>query len=206
MFTSIIKALLDIIFPVSSEVRNIREVSLESLRKLISLRKIFGINVLFPYKNPLIRKMIWEMKARGDLMITKLLAVVLIEHIINTFTQQELTIIPIPASAERLRKYGFNQCEILAKQMLKIDCSTKLILKTNILFRRGFSNQQKKKSRKGRMDEITDTFIVKNISDLMGSNIILIDDVVTTGATLNEARRALMMAGACNITCFGLAH
>ena len=62
------------------------------------------------------------------------------------------------------------------------------------------------KNRKKRLQNIKGCFSVSNHEKIKGSNIILIDDVITTGATMNEASRILIEAGADQVICFAIAH
>ena len=56
------------------------------------------------------------------------------------------------------------------------------------------------------MKNLIGSFIVKNKEEIKNRNIILIDDITTTGATLNEARKTLKKAGAKKIVAFTVAH
>ena len=62
------------------------------------------------------------------------------------------------------------------------------------------------KNRNIRLKNLIGSFIVKNKEEIKNRNIILIDDITTTGATLNEARKTLKKAGAKKIVAFTVAH
>ena len=62
------------------------------------------------------------------------------------------------------------------------------------------------KERRDRLKNLSDSFSVKNSKMIEGKNIILIDDVTTTGATLSEARKILKQSGAKKVIAFTVAH
>lgn len=103
-------------------------------------------------------------------------------------------IIPLPLTKARKKERGFNQAEILAEILAK-EFSYQIFLG---LKRKGRKKHQAKLNEKQRLKNISGQFFVpeKERNFLSGSDIILIDDVITTGATLNEAAKILKEAGA----------
>lgn len=103
-------------------------------------------------------------------------------------------IIPLPLTKSRKKERGFNQAEILAEILAK-EFSYQIFLG---LKRKGRKKHQAKLNEKQRLKNISGQFFVpeKERNFLSGSDIILIDDVITTGATLNEAAKILKEAGA----------
>jgi ComF family protein len=90
-------------------------------------------------------------------------------------------IIPIPLSARRMRQRGYNQSEEIAKGIaLHFDKP----INTTCLVRKKHTNTQTKKDRMERWENVADKFTVLNRHELEGKHILLVDDVVTTGATL----------------------
>lgn len=103
----------------------------------------------------------------------------------------DLLVIPIPLTAKRLRWRGFNQAEIIAR-----DFSKYFAYKFNSdLKREGKQNTQASLNENDRLENIKNAFRWSG-KNLEGKNILLIDDVVTTGATINEAAETLKKAGA----------
>lgn len=101
-------------------------------------------------------------------------------------------VIPVPLSKKRLRWRGFNQAEILARIFSeKYD----LEINTRDLIRIKHKTAQAKLDEVHRLENIKNCFVWQG-ADLKKRNIILIDDVVTTGATLNECARILKANGA----------
>lgn len=117
-----------------------------------------------------------------------LLANALLRHknIISSFV-----LAPIPLSPTRLRQRGYNQAELIAKQ---ISYHTKLPVLDNALIRAIHTNPQTEMKTEEREQNVAGVFQAR--PSVAGEKIILIDDVVTTGATLLSAARALRLAHA----------
>lgn len=96
----------------------------------------------------------------------------------------------IPSSKSALRKRGFDQCEFLCRKIcseIKVKCKNLLVKSSDV-------KEQKALSRRERIRNLKNAFMVNE--DLSGRKIILIDDVITTGATLYYAKKALEERGA----------
>ncbi|VAX35904.1 Competence protein F homolog, phosphoribosyltransferase domain; protein YhgH required for utilization of DNA as sole source of carbon and energy [hydrothermal vent metagenome] len=102
-------------------------------------------------------------------------------------------IIPIPLSWARKRERGYNQAGLLANPISK---TFNIPISHKILKRNRYTESQTHLSQKERWTNITDAFTIKNSSDVKGKNILLIDDLLTTGATTSEAARTLKHSGA----------
>jgi competence protein ComFC len=101
-------------------------------------------------------------------------------------------IIPVPLHKKRLLKRGFNQSELLAKNI----CDYFRIKKSNLLIRRVNTESQINLRRTERQKNVKNAFVAINQDDLLkNKKVILIDDVVTTGSTLNECALALKRIG-----------
>ena len=111
-------------------------------------------------------------------------------------------VVPMPISPARLRERGFNQALELARHLapLKTDSHT--------LMRRGEFAHQVGASRQERLDHVRDTFWVapECIANVRGQQVVVLDDVMTTGASIYEAARALRAAGATHVTGLVLAR
>jgi len=176
--------------------------------------KLKWTEAIFSYKDPLIRRALWNIKYRGDTTAIDVLAEALYDTIVANIYEDCLPgfsktylIIPIPMTHKSLRERGYNQSELLARAICKKDGEKIFELETKLLLKnKETKNQMSIKNRAERLNNIKRCFFVKNNFDIKGKEIILIDDIVTTGATLNEARRALLFAGAKNVTAFAIAH
>jgi ComF family protein len=102
-------------------------------------------------------------------------------------------IIPVPLHKKKLRQRGYNQSDYFAKGISK---GTGLLWSPKILFRIKNNPSQTNKSRTERLDNVEGIFRVKRPDSIHSKNILLVDDVITTGATLFACSKALTGAGA----------
>ncbi len=101
-------------------------------------------------------------------------------------------IVPVPLHIKRLRMRGFNQALLLAKKLFPKE---KEKIKYDILLRKTDTSTQTGLSGKQRRKNLKNTFSVKSSSEIIGKNILILDDVFTTGSTVNECAKALKKAG-----------
>ena len=125
---------------------------------------------------------------------------------------REPILIPIPLSRKRRRERGYNQAELIAEKLIELDIKHKnFTLEKEILIKtKNTENQAHIEDRRERLNNIIGSFSIKNNIENMrrikNRNIILIDDVVTTGATLEEAKKVLKQMGAKKVIAFTIAH
>lgn len=174
-------------------------------------------NWIFPmydYRNKNIKKCIWLLKYKNKKSIASIFADTMYPRILEEISERKLIenfknpiLIPIPLSRKRLRERGFNQAELLCEEIVKLDKKENLEFSSEILVRiKDKEHQAKIEDRKKRIENIVGCFKVVNENLLNNKNIILIDDVTTTGATLKEARKMLNQAGARKVVAFTIAH
>ncbi len=102
-------------------------------------------------------------------------------------------LIPVPIHRNRLMKRGYNQAELLADELSKL---SGIPLRSDILFRTKKTRTQKALGPEARIRNLADAFAVRNkkkISSL--KTVILVDDIYTTGSTLEACTRVLLAAG-----------
>ncbi|WP_419882289.1 ComF family protein [Peribacillus sp. B-H-3] len=156
-------------------------------------RGILKRNVSLFHYNEFLKETIAKFKYRADYAI----AFAFSSYIKSALPKMEFDLlVPIPLSSERLFERGFNQAEALA-ECAGLNC-------TDILARI-HSEKQSKKSRKERM-VITKIFQVKSPDFVIGKNILLLDDIYTTGSTIRNAAKELLLAGASSVHSFTLAR
>lgn len=97
-------------------------------------------------------------------------------------------IIPIPLHPKKLKIRGYNQSMVIAQG---IGEETGVPIAADCLVRKVFTATQTKKSREERWQNVKDIFDVVNVSKIEGKHVLLVDDVLTTGATLMSAGKAL---------------
>lgn len=106
----------------------------------------------------------------------------------NLFEDNPL-IVPVPLHARRLNWRGFNQAQLVARNLSDVFLAS---YGEDILARVVYAkNQADIKGRENRIGNVGNNFVVKNAEAAKGRTIILIDDICTTGATLNECARVL---------------
>jgi ComF family protein len=114
-------------------------------------------------------------------------------------------VVSVPLHARKLRQRGFNQTELIVREALKVSAEAgRLVLRSEILERRRETLSQIGLTRHQRRENIRGAFVVRKADvrkpDLVrGREILLVDDVFTTGTTVSECARVLMRAGASKI-------
>ena len=115
----------------------------------------------------------------------------------------DVLVIPVPVSADRLAERGFNQVELLfgdwsRQQGLEWDAGT--------LLRRRPTTPQWELDRTQRRENIKGAFVVNAPATVQDRHILLVDDIVTTGRTLEECAGVLRQAGAESVRALALAN
>lgn len=106
-------------------------------------------------------------------------------------------VIPVPLHKKKLRSRGFNQVEDFGKEIamaLKVPYTDQVLLKTS------FSTTQTIKARLSRWGNIEETFVLANPEEIEGKHVLLVDDLITTGATLEACANAVKLAGGVKIS------
>lgn len=111
-------------------------------------------------------------------------------------------IVPVPLHRRRLAERGFNQAQIIS-----IILSAKLKVGVDeVLVRSRATRQQAKLSKVERQENVRDAFLLKKDSTVAGKKILLVDDVFTTGSTMQECAKVLLLSGAEEVSGFTLAR
>lgn len=113
-------------------------------------------------------------------------------------SKQTLWIIPVPMTAERMRERGFNQAELLAYGVAKRleEEGICVELRKDILEKKRDSKQQKHASYRERFENVAGVYRIAKRAECRGKSVILVDDIMTTGATGSECASRLYTAGA----------
>jgi ComF family protein len=110
-----------------------------------------------------------------------------------------IMVVPVPLHARKLRERGFNQSELIARAALKLLKDDRLRLSSGALERRRETQSQIGLSRHQRRENIRGAFAVTKPEDVSGREVLLVDDVFTTGTTASECSRVLRRAGASKV-------
>lgn len=154
--------------------------------------------LLFFTKDSLVQTLITALKYHHNKKVGVLFGKLMGEAIAveEKFKQIDL-IIPIPISASKINSRGFNQSEVIAIGIQQIWHRPIL---NNVLIKRSWSNSQTKKNRKARLQQLPDLFYLQKPTSIEGKHILLVDDVLTTGATLEAAVASLMTGSPASVS------
>lgn len=102
-------------------------------------------------------------------------------------------LIPVPIHKDRMRTRGYNQSELIAKDLAyeikNIKLENRVLIKTkNIIAQSSLNKKQ-------RENNIKDVYQIKSVEEVINKKILLLDDIYTTGSTVNECAKILKEAG-----------
>ncbi|MEK7607498.1 MAG: phosphoribosyltransferase family protein [Patescibacteria group bacterium] len=209
--------LLDTIAPPDANVKKIEllssETFLEEAMRGEKLEESPGVLHFLPYRSTVVKTAIIEIKTHENRKIAFLLATLLYDFLLSELSDLEMfqnftspLVLPIPITRKKKRKRGWNQCDLLAQAMKKIDRGKTFEIRTDILQKIRENEDQVGKGRTERFKNLENCFRVRDEMKTQGRNVIIFDDIVTTGATLSEAKRTLLSAGAKKVVSVALAH
>ena len=163
-------------------------------------KKLSGIYSALPYKEKqLTRKLIYQFKYQPYLKdLAKTLSSILIEHfVISGKNTDEIwsggILLPVPLDKKKLKSRGYNQSEELAKELSKI---LLIPVVSENLIKIKYTKPQMELSKEEREKNLKNVFTIKNPEKISGKKIFLVDDVYTTGSTMQECAKILKEAGA----------
>lgn len=199
---------LDFLFPPRVDEFVLRDVSVDDFLTLINIRLVSQTQpetvALLSYGDPRVRSAIHEAKYRGTEHARELLAAVLVEYLrdADDVGPRRSYIVPVPLGEKRRRERGFNQAEEIANRAAKLlGCA----VDATLLVRTRETASQVSLPRRAREENMRGAFRATRRAD-PANTYIVIDDVITTGATLGAAIDALKEAGAEHIIPLALAH
>ena len=166
---------------------------------------LYGKRRAIAFYEPTVREAIHLLKYDKKPIFAKHLV-----HLIQSHLPADLSaadydfLLPIPLHAKRYRERGFNQAEQLARGIGHV---WKTPVRTDILFRvKHTAPQSSLNSRQERMDNIADAFEIRSPDRIRGRRVLLIDDIFTTGTTVNEALKVLQAANPSGVDVLTLAR
>lgn len=163
-------------------------------------RKLSGLYFALPYKEKfLTRKLIHQFKYEPYIKdLAKVLTGILVEHLVLAGNNRESVwkngaLTPVPLEIKKLKKRGYNQAEELTKELSKI---LEIPVISGNLAKIRETWPQMELSAKQRRENLKNAFSIKKPAEITGKKIFLVDDVYTTGSTMEECARVLRDAGA----------
>ncbi|MDP3769832.1 MAG: ComF family protein [Candidatus Sungbacteria bacterium] len=159
----------------------------------------------FTYRHPLINTLVHEFKYQRIRSLGPISAQLIVSYFTyyRVISPSRAVIVAIPLHPRKERVRGFNQALLIASEVSK---RLQIPLEPHCLIRTTWHDPQSALSATLRRENVKNVFEVRNPNRIRGKTILLFDDIKTTGATLEEAARALKKAGARAIWAITLAH
>lgn len=200
----------DFVLPRHPHVQRAERITIDDIAARIQPQQLphaKWIAAFLPYQDPEVRAIIKSIKYYADHESAKKVAYAMSPHISDALSDKNsfagwdtIVIIPIPASRKRFRERGYAQTELIARA---ISDEINIPIDVTSLSREDRPSQ----ARIQKSERANNISMAFTSSDMVrGKCVVLIDDVVESGATLNDARRALLAAGAKDVVAFAIAH
>lgn len=161
-------------------------------------KSLNGLYFALPYQNLFVKKLIRQFKYEPWIKeLAKTLASIIIAYF-NLLEKslafyQDFILVPIPLAKKRERRRGFNQATELGRELTKL---LNLSLAEDSLLKIKETPPQIELQKRERLESQKGVFLVKNSGKIKRRKILLVDDVYTTGATMEECAKVLKKAGA----------
>ncbi len=167
----------------------------EFVRKFANDKLVGDFHSAFVFhEDSSIQKAIHELKYNNNFSIGSVLGFKTADLLENKLKEWKLDIVlPIPLHHLRKATRGYNQAELIAKAIGK---RAKIKFYKGLLKRNRFTETQTKLDLVERKQNMSGAFSVRKTNLIKGKNILLIDDVITTGATISECAKMLLESGA----------
>lgn len=200
----IYKEILDIVYPIEEKCIICKTDGFIGLcpycKSRINRTTIVSDNLSYGFYGGIIKTLILKFKYESDFTAGYLLSKLLVEMIEENKIHAEV-ICYVPMTKKSEKKRGFNQCEVIARHIgyhinIPVSHCIKKIKNTK---------EQKTLTKEERVKNLMGAFKVSRVKDIKNKNVILIDDVMTTGATINECKEVLKKSGANRITVLTIA-
>ncbi len=210
----LLSQLIELILPKDALVKKLEKMTPEDFLVTTTQSPL----ALFSYKNPIVRRALWEIKFRNNRIILKIVAKAVADRLLPTLSDLEIfcknkkiILIPIPLSQKRRRERGYNQTAELAKEIIKalykIHQVSNIELNENIIKRVLHSEPQTKvRSRQRRLRNLQNAYQVEKPEIILDQIIILLDDITTTGATMTAAANVIIPHNPRQLICIAIAH
>lgn len=206
--------MLTLLFPLEHHRARIESLALHDFLPLSNTRARFysdtEVHSIFPYEQPLVKELIWALKYENSEYAARLCGEALAEDVFEmisdtlAYGNSPVLVIPIPLSPERKRQRGYNQTERVAAYIIPLLCGRGNL--STALIRIRETPVQTRLSRRERLRNLENAFALPDASVVEGQHCLLVDDVVTTGSTLAQAKRVLEAAGARSVICCAVAY
>ena len=220
---------LESLFPISSHERKLFSYTPEEAYSVLPKAPPVPIQnaiSIFAYKDERVTKLIWNIKYKKSATAVAIGGYALYQKLLEFREERPLglsggrisrkiIILPIPVTLRRRRERGFNQTELLIEEIKLLDKNSKFIAINDLLVRRQHVSRQTLKGRAERLQSTQNIFsldenvlkrIASEVSEVEKSAIMIIDDVITTGSTMQSAMETMKHGGFENVYGLSLAH
>ena len=141
-------------------------------------------------KETLIQRLIHQLKYKGNQDIGYFLGGLMAKSLLNSNRFKNIDyLVPLPLYPEKERKRGFNQAAVICNGL---SASMHIPVMIGNVIRQRYTETQTKKHRRERWENVADSFLVKDPAILCNKNFLLVDDVITTGATLEACGHSIV--------------
>lgn len=155
---------------------------------------------MFFVKGGSLQHVIHELKYRNNPEIGIWLGRICAKDLYGTLFLKNIDyIVPVPLHPKRLRKRGYNQSFMIAKGL---SAGTGIPVREDIVFRIKNNESQTSKSKTERYNNVSGIFGISDLSVFEGKHILLVDDLITTGATIEECAKTILLSSNTKISIF----
>ncbi|MFA6094356.1 MAG: phosphoribosyltransferase family protein [Candidatus Paceibacterota bacterium] len=206
---------MDILFPPDPFARAIEDMTLSEISGIIPRANYIDEKTLAPlcYQSEYTRTFIWHIKYKGNMKLAQKAAEILYDELAEFLAEaaecnnfKKPLLIPIPISKARWRERGYNQAEEIGKRLARLLGNQVEYMPHTLKKIKDTQSQARTHSRHERLENLRDCFNTHKPDMLNKRNVLLLDDVITTGATTTEAIKVLRKAGVKKIIRVALAH
>ncbi|HEU0080690.1 MAG TPA: phosphoribosyltransferase family protein [Candidatus Paceibacterota bacterium] len=211
LFRNIFDFVLETLMPAHPLVRRVEKLGVQAFRPWPVVGEYQGFFYLASYKHPAAQAAILDIKSYGNRRMAAIVGRMLGEALADGSVAKPPPlplVLPIPITSRKRRERGWNQCELILEGLARTDSGVRFEARKDILVKTRENVDSVGLSKAQRRENLRNCFAVRPqaAAEVAGRSVIVIDDVLTTGATFAEARRALLAAGARKVLCVAIAH
>ncbi len=174
-----------------------------------------SIATLFDYQHPLVKKAVWALKYQHKRSLARYFGTALYREFFKSLARkgkhgdEDIILVPVPGGKKAITMRGYNHATLIAEAIracAKQD-GLRISVEDDILYKdHEIPQQVRARGKTNREKNVHGVFRIRHPEKVTGKTIILLDDVITTGATINEARRAIRSGKPKRILAIAVAH